>query len=93
MDIHLQPIKWQKAYMLVELIDKYYEHYCTGGSLHIVLDDGNYGKGYVASCLQDAEERNDYWGKTIGLLLLNFDEEEQEQIIERPFEIYEKLYE
>ncbi len=84
-------IKLQKAYMLVCLIEKYYETDPAGGCVHIITDDGNYGKGYAQQCLDYAIEQKDYWGEHIARLLLEFDEDEQEQIIERSWEIDEQI--
>ena len=81
------PFKLQKAYMLAALIERYYETDPTGGCVHLITDDGNYGKSYAEMCLKYAIEQNDYWGEHIARLLLEFDEEEQEQIIERAWEI------
>ena len=87
-----KPVKLQKAWMLVCLIEKYNETDPVGGCVHIILEDGNYGKGYAQSCLEYAKENNDYWGELISTLLLEFDEEEQEQIVERTWEIYEQMF-
>lgn len=78
--------------MLVCLIEKYYETDFTGGCVHIITDDGNYGKGDAQHCLDYAIEQKDYWGEHIARLLLEFNEEEQEQIVERRWEIYEKMF-
>lgn len=86
-------IKLQKAYMLVYLIDTYYEYESAGGSCHILLDDGNYGLKNAEFCLKRAKERNDYFGIKIAELLCEFSEEEQEQIVERSWEIKEKIVE
>jgi len=85
-------IKLQKAWMLVCLIEKYYETDGAGGCVHIILDDGNYGKKYAQHCLDYSIERKDYWGEHISRLLLEFNEEEQEQINERSWEIYEQIF-
>tara|TARA_R110000851_G_scaffold179293_1_gene326342 strand:+ start:467 stop:739 length:273 start_codon:yes stop_codon:yes gene_type:complete len=84
--------KLQKAHILIVLIEAYYETNPTGGTLHIVLDDGNYGKGCVKSCITDSIKYKDYWGELIGTLLLNFTTEEQEKIIERPWEVIHTLF-
>lgn len=76
--------------MLVHLIELYYRDNAAGGNLHIVLDDGNYGKGFVQCCIKDAIENKDFIGETIGNMLLEFSEDEQEQIIERKWEIWEE---
>lgn len=83
------PTKLQKAYMLVELISIYYEHEAAGGTCHILLDDGNYD--CAASCLEYASENNDFWGATIAEMLLEFTEEEIEQIVSRPWEITQQV--
>ena len=85
-------IKLQKAWMLVCLIEKYYETDGTGGCVHIITDDGNYGKGYAQHCLDYSIEKKDYWGEHIARLLLEFNEDEQEQIVERSWEIYEQMF-
>jgi hypothetical protein len=85
-------IKLQKAWMLVCLIEKYYETDGAGGCVHIITDDGNYGKGYAQSCLDYAIEQKDYWGEHIARLFLEFNEDEQEQIVERSWEIYEQMF-
>lgn len=84
--------KIQKAYLLTVLIEKYYEENPAGGTLHIVLDDGNYGESFVKYCMDYAIGQNDYWGEHIAALLLGFTEDEQEQIIERPYEIYTSIF-
>ena len=85
-------IKLQKAWMLVCLIEKYYKTDGAGGCVHIITDDGNYGKGCAQHCLDYAIEQKDYWGEHIARLLLEFNEEEQEQIVERSWEIYEQMF-
>lgn len=84
-------IKLQKKYMLLVLIEKYYETDAAGGWVHIITDDGNYGKGYAKHCMEDAIENGDFWGETIAKLLMEFNEDEQEQICERGWEIYEQM--
>ena len=85
-------IKLQKAYMLVCLINQYYETDSAGGCCHIILDDCNYGKENAEFCLNYSIKNNDYWGETISRLLLEFTKEEQEQIIERPNEIIMQIF-
>jgi len=87
-----KPIKLQKAWMLCCLIQKYYETDGTGGCVHIITDDGNYGKSNAEFCLNYAKEKGDYWGEIIAGLLSEFTAEEQEQIIERSWEIYEQVF-
>lgn len=87
-----KPIKLQKAWMLVCLIEKYYETDAAGGCVHIITDDGNYGEEDAKFCIQFAKERNDYWGELIATLLSEFNEDEQEQIVARSWEIYEQMF-
>lgn len=77
--------KDQKRLILLDLIRDYYEYEGVGGTLHVVLDDGNYDA--VESCLEFAKEKNDQWGVLIATLLLDFTEEEIEQIVEKPWEV------
>jgi hypothetical protein len=80
-------IKLQKAFMLVCLLQKYQEAEAVGGCLHIVIEDGNYERHSIESCIEFSKENGDYWGEVIASLLLEFNDTEVEQIIERPFEI------
>lgn len=41
-----------------------------GGSLHIVIEDGNIEDWCVSACVDGATERGDTVGQAIGLLLL-----------------------
>lgn len=84
-------IQLQKAYMLFELINIYYEFYGAGGSLHIVLDDGNYEDHHIKVCIEEAKKNNDYWGEVIGTMMLGLSEGEKEQICERGYEIYQQF--
>jgi hypothetical protein len=42
----------------------------TGGSLHVVLDDGNVDDSTVRSCIHDARQRGDQPGVKLGEALL-----------------------
>ncbi len=85
------PIKLQKQYMLIELIEKYLAIECTGGSLHVLLDDGNFGESTAKFCKEYAIKHKDYWGEIIATLLMEFTEEEQIKIVDRPHEIFEEI--
>lgn len=80
-------IKIQKALILTVLIAKYLESEPSGGSCHIILEDGNYDKKSINFCYNRSIDNNDYFGETISELLMIFDESEIEQIVERPWEI------
>ena len=56
------------------MIDYYYRHNPAGGSLHIVLDDGNTETVHVWYCVGWALERMDRMGVLIGLRLLGMNE-------------------
>ena len=83
-------IKLQKAYMLVCLIKKYFEIERSGGRIQLIVN-GNYGRACVQHCLDFSIDQNDYWGEQISRLLLTFNDEEQEQIMERASEIVEQM--
>jgi hypothetical protein len=71
--------------MLEALISKYYEFEGAGGTLHVHLDDGNYGQADIKYC----QEHDDYFGEVIAMLWNQLTDEEQEQLRERFWEIYE----
>lgn len=48
----------------------------AGGSLHIVLDDNNYERDYVRSCLGYAQEKGDLAGIRMAQLLLTLSDEQ-----------------
>jgi hypothetical protein len=80
-------VKAQKAFMLVELIDSYYELNPTGGSVHIITDDGNYEDSAIDHCIWYAKTKKDYWGECIAKALQEFNLNERKQIVENPTEI------
>lgn len=47
-----------------------YEVECTGGSLHIVLDDGNLADSHVRFCLDEARKIGDRFGEALASVLL-----------------------
>jgi hypothetical protein len=57
----------------------------AGGSLHIVLDDGNLETCHVQFCLEWAEDRNDKPGVALAEFLLTLTEDER-------CEVYNSLY-
>jgi hypothetical protein len=66
--------KCKRAYRLsvpevLRFARAYYNDHPTGGSLHIVLDDGNIELGNVEYCIKYAEEHNDAPGAALGRLL------------------------
>jgi hypothetical protein len=55
---------------VLPFVRAYYNDHGAGGSLHIVLDDGNLEDGSVQFCIDSAEERGDAAGAALGRLLL-----------------------
>jgi hypothetical protein len=55
---------------VLPFVRAYYNDHGAGGSLHVVLDDGNLDDGYVQGCIEWAEERGDAPGAALARLLL-----------------------
>jgi hypothetical protein len=55
---------------VLPLVRAYYNDHAVGGSLHVVLDDGNIDDGCVHGCIGWAEERGDAAGAALARLLL-----------------------
>ena len=57
---------------VLPLINEYYEKdgNCAGGTLHVVLDDGNIETIFVKHAVEYARENNDEDGEKLGELLL-----------------------
>lgn len=53
----------------------------AGGSLHIVLDDGNIGVGSIEFCQRYATEHDDQAGYWLATLLLALTDEEREELL------------
>jgi hypothetical protein len=79
----------QTQLMVKALADKYYEFEGSGGTLHVLLDDHNYGPGFVD--LEWSKQHNDYFGEILGKLLMELTAEEQEQALERSWEVVEEV--
>jgi hypothetical protein len=54
-----------------KLCDKYYYDNPSGGSLHIVLDDGNMGNHHLEFCLEEARKNDDPDAVEIALKILD----------------------
>jgi len=61
----------------------------VGGSLHIVLDDGNASDSDVKFCIDHAEKKNDSEGARIGRLLLRMSRTQRLKIARRFYEVHE----
>jgi hypothetical protein len=51
-----------------------------GGSLHMVLDDGNWDDGSVRFCINWAAERGDVEGFDLGLILLTMSKTQRRRL-------------
>ena len=75
-------ISWKaicKDETFVELFTLYLETHPAGGSLHIVLDDGNNSDKDIEFCIRWAMERGDIAGEFIGKRLLDVAYEDREK--------------
>lgn len=52
----------------------------VGGSLHIVLEDGNIEDGHVAFCIKDASERGDTEGAMLASMLLRMSKTQRKKL-------------
>lgn len=52
----------------------------AGGSLHIVLDDGNYSDAAIESCINWAMEVGDNFGFLLGKLILKLNKKERVEL-------------
>jgi len=55
---------------ILELAAEYYQDYCTGGALHIVLDDGNIEDEHIEWCIKEAKIAGDKEAVELGEALL-----------------------
>jgi len=70
---------------LSDLIALYYTRHATGGSLHIVLDDGNLDDDAIARCLKSTQETRDYEGEAIAKCLLELSLDERKAMYEHRY--------
>lgn len=69
-----------------ELIDRFRAYrawHPAWGSLHVVLDDGNWADGFVEYCVLHAEERGDAEGAELARLLLQMSRTQRVKIARR----------
>ena len=52
----------------------------VGGSLHIVLDDGNVEDHFVSRCVEEAEKKGDVAGANLGRTLLKMSKTQRRKI-------------
>lgn len=65
---------------IIPLIVAFYKANPTGGTQHIVLDDGNFEDECVERCLQNAIDEHDEAGEQIARLLLPMSQSEREAL-------------
>lgn len=75
----------QKALVVTKLIGVYDELTLVGGSLHILLEDGNYDA--AAFCFDSAKANEDKIGMLIADLLLGFTPDEIQIIVEENWRV------
>ena len=68
---------------VVELVKNYYKTNQSGGSLHIVLDDGNTETNHVVWCLLCAHDEGDKEGEDLPNVLLELSKEERDSVYEK----------
>lgn len=68
---------------VIDLCRQYYKAHSTGGSLHIVLDDGNYESSFVAYCAVWAMEADDLPGVVLALRLLEMNDDQRRELTDR----------
>jgi hypothetical protein len=68
------------------LVRRYYAKpgNACGGSLHIVLADGNVSDAHIKSCIRFAEESGDADGVTLGQLLLRMTKTQRLKLYHMP---------
>lgn len=76
------PKNVQVMWMVANLIKAYYTFESTGGTCHIILDDGNYDDHSVDFCIKYAEENEDMMGLAIASMLKLLTVEEREHVCE-----------
>lgn len=82
-----------REWYLVELICLYYNFNPTGGSLHIVLDDGNADRASVEFCKKWAEDHKDHAGYYIACLILDWFEVFEPLMLEQPYRWHGRAWE
>jgi len=68
--------------VILDLIQYYYNELdnCTGGNLHVVLDDGNLDDQMIWACQEDCEKKGDHFGYLIATVLRGFNLEQRESM-------------
>lgn len=69
--------KQTKADVLCDLIGHYYRYNPAGGTLHIVLDEGEVEDSSIDVCMELIEKEDDHIARAIAKLLYEFTEDER----------------
>lgn len=77
-------IRW---YDPVEDCRRYYMQHAAGGSLHIVLDDGNIDDRHVSFCITWAIEHDDPEGAALGVKLYMLSERQRKKLYDN-YDLY-----
>jgi hypothetical protein len=67
--------------ILSKTISAYMEANPSGGSLHIVLEDGNESKSNIEFCGRFAKEHNDAYGELIASELLKLNDKDRNFVL------------
>jgi hypothetical protein len=75
----------EKIITVIHLAREYYRQpgNLAGGSLHIVLDDGNLDDSDILFCIEYAKKEKDELGVQLGEHLLSLNEDEREYVYSR----------
>lgn len=66
------------------LVVAYYQTHPVGGSLHILLDDGNTNDDSAAFCLASAQEKGDVEGEQLAQLIAYMTETQRRKLYALP---------
>ena len=69
--------KQDKADLLCSLIESYYRFNPAGGTLHLVLDEGEVEDSSIDVCMELIREEQDYVAEAIAQMLYEFTEDER----------------
>ncbi len=73
---------------VLPLVQAYYKFNGVGGSLHIVLDDGNLEDDSVEFCLRYARDNHDIAGQNLAKVLLRMSRKQRQKLYDQ----YEKFH-
>ena len=84
--------KLQRMWLACTLISEYEaSNYGCGGSLHIILDDGNYDDSDIILCSNNSYSNNDVFGIHICQILGKMSVNERRAIVEKSYLIEQAI--